>query len=233
MDLTAFWNRVDNAIAKHDLLKHPFYQAWAAGELTRQDLRYYGEQYFHHVSAFPTYLTALHARLPDSGMRRAVLANAFEEECEGLAHSDLWQRFVDGMGSADIGQAPAAIAELADLVETFRSLAQNGPVAAAFGALYAYESQVPRIAAEKLDGLKRQYGADDRTCGYFALHRTADIRHSQVWKQAINDLLAQDEECADQILAGITAASAALWTALDGIDAGRPGHTGACAACRN
>ena len=89
-----FWNLVDQEIARYDLLKHPFYQAWSAGELTTQDLKFYAEQYYHHVSKFPTYLTSLHSRLPEGAMRRAVLANAYEEECEACPHSELWLRFV-------------------------------------------------------------------------------------------------------------------------------------------
>jgi len=46
-------------------------------------------------------------------------------------------------------------------------------------AFYAYESQIPRISGEKACGLLRHYGADARTCGYFALHTYADVRHSE------------------------------------------------------
>src|ERR1700675_1490580 len=147
MKISAFWNQVDHVIAKCDLLKHPFYQAWSAGELTTQDLKFYAEQYYHQVSNFPTYLTSLHSRLPEGAMRRDVLANAYEEECAGVGstwspqeygcpHSELWLRFVEGMGgnAADpAGKTP--IPEVSDLVNAFRSLAQEAPVAAAFGAL--------------------------------------------------------------------------------------------------
>ena len=98
MEIAAFWNQVDQEIAKYDLLQHPFYQAWSAGELTSRDLKFYGEQYYHQVSQFPTYLTSLHARLPEGAMRRDVLANAFDEECAATPHSELWLRFVEGMG---------------------------------------------------------------------------------------------------------------------------------------
>src|ERR1700681_1113120 len=136
MEISVFWNQVDQEIAKYDLLKHPFYQAWSAGELTTHDLRFYAEQYYHQVSAFPTYLTSLHSRLPEGAMRRDVLANAYQEECEACPHSELWLRFVEGMGGngTDIARK-TPIPEVNDLVETFRALAQDAPVAAAFGAL--------------------------------------------------------------------------------------------------
>lgn len=221
MKISEFWNQVDQEIARYDLLKHPFYQAWSAGELTAQDLRFYGEQYSHQVSAFPTYLTALHSRLPEGAMRRDLLANAYEEECEGSSHSELWLRFVEGMGgnAAEMAQK-VPIPEVRHLVETFRTLATEAPVAAAFGALFAYESQVPRIASEKLNGLKQHYCADDRTCAYFALHRVADIHHSNVWRKIISALVEQDERHAEEALQGVSRAARALWTALDGIERG-------------
>ncbi len=234
MELSAFWQRADREIAKYDLLKHPFYQAWTAGELTKEDLKFYAEQYFHQVSRFPTYLTSLHSRLPEGPMRREVLANAYEEECEGIAHSDLWLRFAEGMGGvASHLYEKTAISEVSDLVKTFHALAKESPMASAFGALFAYESQVPKIAAEKRKGLIQHYGADDRTRSYFTLHEKADIHHAGVWRKIISALVEQDDRHAAEALEGISLAARALWTALDGIERERPNlnaHSRAVAA---
>jgi pyrroloquinoline-quinone synthase len=232
MEVSAFWQRADLEIATYDLLKHPFYQAWTAGELTKEDLRFYADQYYHQVSEFPAYLTSLHSRLPEGAMRRDVLANAYEEECDGLAHSELWLRFAEGMGGGEPNRRDRTpIPEVRDLVKTFRALAEEGPVASAFGALFAYESQVPKIAAEKRNGLKQHYGADDRTCSYFTLHEKADIHHSGVWRKIISTLVEQDDRHAAEALDGMSRAAQALWTALDGIERERPDRkTASCAS---
>ncbi|MES2391764.1 MAG: TENA/THI-4 protein, partial [Acidobacteriota bacterium] len=65
-----FWTALEARTARYNLLQHPFYQAWSKGELTRTDLREYAAEYWHHVSAFPTYLSALHSSLPDGELRR-------------------------------------------------------------------------------------------------------------------------------------------------------------------
>src|ERR1700751_3059000 len=99
-----FLSRLDDCIHNYDLLCHPFYKAWSAGELTRQDLREYAENYYHHVEAFPMYLAELGIRLDEGELRRAVLANMTDEkggEAFGKsekAHSELWLDFVEGMG---------------------------------------------------------------------------------------------------------------------------------------
>lgn len=225
MEISAFWQKAGQEIAKYDLLKHPFYRAWTAGELTKEDLKFYAEQYYHQVSEFPAYLTALHSRLPEGATRRDVLANAYEEECCGVAHSELWLRFAEGMGRIESNLAEKTpIHEVSELVRIFRTLAKEAPVASAFGALFAYESQVPKIAAEKRNGLEKHYGADDRTCSYFKLHETADIRHASVWRKIISALVVEDDRHAAEALEGISRAAFALWTALDGIERDRPNH---------
>jgi pyrroloquinoline-quinone synthase len=236
MEVSAFWRKASEDIAKYDLLKHPFYQAWSAGELSKEDLKFYAEQYYHQVSQFPAYLTSLHSRLPEGPVRRDVLTNAYEEECDGIAHSDLWLRFADGMGSAASSLTEKTpIPEVSDLLKTFRALATEAPVASAIGALFAYESQVPKIATEKRNGLQRHYGADDRTCSYFTLHEKTDVHHASVWRKIISALVEQDDRHALEALEGISRAARALWVALDGIERDRPNHkvTGCVAASMN
>jgi pyrroloquinoline-quinone synthase len=101
-----FFQQLDARIAKYDLLRHPFYQAWAAGELTREDLQEYACEYYHHVEAFPTYLAELGIRLEEGELRRAVLANMSDEKGgedvygePSPAHSELWLDFVRPRGS--------------------------------------------------------------------------------------------------------------------------------------
>ena len=72
MNTQQFIEQLDARIAKYDLLCHPFYKAWAAGELTKADLREYAQDYYHHVESFPTYLAELGMRLEEGETRRAV-----------------------------------------------------------------------------------------------------------------------------------------------------------------
>lgn len=56
-------NRIDRLIEERHLLKHPFYQAWNAGELSIESLLEYSCQYYAQVKAFPLYLGAVYARI--------------------------------------------------------------------------------------------------------------------------------------------------------------------------
>jgi pyrroloquinoline-quinone synthase len=218
-DHTSFWNELDAKIAAHDLLCHPFYQAWSAGELTRAELREYAADYYHHVAAFPTYLSSLHSRLEDGELRREVLRNLADEEIEGTAHSDLWLRFVEGMGGdAQSVRERTPVREVKELIATFKQVAANGSRAEALATFYAYESQVPRVAKAKAEGLEKLYGADAKTCSYFKLHQTADIHHSQVWRDCLDVELAAHPEGRAAAVAAADNAAQALWHALDGIE---------------
>jgi pyrroloquinoline-quinone synthase len=75
-----FFEQLDARVANFDLLCHPFYKAWSAGELSREDLREYAQDYYHQVHAFPTYLAELAIRLDEGELRRAVLANMADEK---------------------------------------------------------------------------------------------------------------------------------------------------------
>jgi pyrroloquinoline-quinone synthase len=85
MNTAEFFKQLDARIGKYDLLCHPFYQAWSEGQLTRNDLREYAQDYYHHVDAFPSYLAELGMRLEESELRRAVLANMCDEKGGSVA----------------------------------------------------------------------------------------------------------------------------------------------------
>lgn len=223
MTFAQFSEQLEARIAKHDLLCHPFYKAWAAGELTRDELRAYAAEYYPQVAAFPGHLQRLALRTLDGELRGALLMNRADEMGAdypgGRPHEELWLDFAAGMGAArDEVRGQKPLPEVAELIAHFRRVAHEGSPAEALAAFYAYESQVPRVAKEKARGLSELYGADAHTCGYFTLHQTADVHHAQVWKQQLERELAANPEAEAAALEAAEAAAQALWRALDGIE---------------
>jgi len=228
MNTTEFFQQLDTRISKYDLLCHPFYKAWSAGRLTREDLREYAQDYYHHVEAFPSYLAALGLRLEDGELRRAVLANMCDEKgvegrkgTNGVPHADLWLDFAEGMGSSRNLEWHSPVPEIRQLIRYFNRVAGEGLPEEALAAFYAYESQVPRIATEKEQRLREMYGADDKTCGYFSLHAEADVHHARVWRGLLEKRIAAHPEAADAALDAAENAARMLWQALDGINSRR------------
>ena len=234
MTTEQFFEQLEARIAKYDLLCHPFYKAWSAGELTREDLRAYACDYYHHVEAFPGYLAELGIRLDESELRRAVLANLADEKGmadelgkASKAHSEMWLDFAQSMGARRDLRGHIAVPEITQLTAFFHRVASEGTPEEALAAFYAYESQVPRVAKEKARGLQEMYGADEHATSYFALHTTADVFHSQVWRQQLGKQLESNPPMAEKALAAGENAAKALWRALDGIEARRMGKVAA------
>ncbi len=206
--------KIDAAIAEKSLLKHPFYQDWQMGKLSREDLQLYAAQYYRHVEAFPKHLRVLAART-EGPIRDIILENLAEEENPSRSHPKLWRDFAAtlGVNEEDITACPA-LPGTQTVVETFREIVGDRPVAEAVAALYAYEAQVPEICTTKIDGLQKFYGIKSpKGLAYFTVHEEADKVHRAAWHGWLEEH-ADDEE---EILATTNQALEALWGALDAV----------------
>jgi pyrroloquinoline-quinone synthase len=207
--------KIDAAIAEKNLLKHPFYQDWQMGKLSREELQLYAAQYYRHVEAFPKHLRVLAART-EGPIREIILENLAEEENPSRPHPKLWRDFAANLGvnEEDITCCPSLPGTQA-VVEKFREIVGDRPVAEAVAALYAYEAQVPEIATTKIDGLKKFYGMNSpKALAYFAVHEEADKAHREAWRGWLEEHAEGNEE---EILATTNEALDALWGALDAV----------------
>ncbi|MGH7982207.1 MAG: iron-containing redox enzyme family protein, partial [Candidatus Udaeobacter sp.] len=119
--MKTYLDKVDDDIAAEHLLKHPFYLAWTRGELKTEALRDYARQYYHHVAAFPTYLSAVHANCEDQYTRKQLLANLIDEEAGSPNHPELWLKFAEGLGVSEVdARNTTREPETKNLIDTFR-----------------------------------------------------------------------------------------------------------------
>ena len=216
--MNAFITAIDDQIARRKLLLHPFYQRWTAGTLSRETLADYATQYYHHVAAFPTYLSAVHANTTELETRRQILDNLIEEEAGSPNHPELWLQFAEGVGVAREDARHAALwQETRNLIGTFRSVCRDGSTAQGLAALYAYESQIPAVAESKIDGLRRHYGIDGpRALAYFEVHIQADQEHSKVERDLLERYV--NETNAPAVMQSVERVLEALWEMLSGVE---------------
>jgi pyrroloquinoline-quinone synthase len=210
-------DNIDNDIAEKHLLKHPFYLAWARGELSKEALTDYSQQYYHHVAAFPTYLSAVHANCDDQRTRKELLNNLIDEEAGSPNHPELWKKFAGGLGVeeaelAQTGKQP----ETENLINTFRSVCKQRSTAEGLAALYAYESQIPSICESKIDGLKKHYGfTKPDHYQYFTVHIEADRAHSAAEREMLGRYLGVHNF--DSVKVSVNRVLDALWDMLSGV----------------
>ena len=208
-------SRLDEQVSRRHLLQHPFYQDWQAGRLDRGALQLYAAQYYRHVEAFSKHLRALAARA-EGGLRTLIEENLAEEENPRCPHPQLWRDFATAVGvTADELDHSVPLPGTKALVDTYHKICAERPLAEAVAALYVYETQVPEIATQKIEGLRRFYGVTDaKGLAYFAVHEEADQRHRAAWRGWL-------EQNASGSAEGVSRTSEealqALWGALDAV----------------
>ena len=192
MDL---FEQVDVARERWNVLRHPFYVRWEAGELSREELAFYAGEYRHAVVALAEAATA---------------SGDVEHAEEEAAHVDLWDDFARALDAPLDREPLPSTAACADAWAP-------GDRLEALAVLYAVESAQPAISATKLRGLVDHYdfAEDDSAARYFALHAERDVEHAQSARAAL-------EEAAPADMASLaTAAERALeanWRLLDGVE---------------
>jgi len=206
---------LDALIEQHHLLKHPFYQAWTEGRLSKESLQLYAEQYYQHVRAFPENLEQLAGRA--KGPVAELINENLAEELDPVApHPMLWRQFAESLGVSEATLAAARpLPGIAALLDTFDEVSSQGTMAQAVAAFYSYEAQVPEIATQKISGLRRFYDiTEPRALAYFAVHEEADVRHRAAWRSWLTDQKTEDNF---EVLCAAERSLKALWGALDAV----------------
>ena len=189
------FDRLDAVRSRWNVLEHPFYVRWSAGELTPEELSFYAGEYRHAVVA----------------LADAAGAAGADHAQEERAHIELWDRFAAAVGATD---AVDPLPETRECIEAWTAArdALEGLV-----ILYAVESGQPAISRTKLEGLVEHYGVDEGPATeYFALHAELDHEHAAHSRRLIEERL--DGADADRLVAAAERALRANWSLLDGVE---------------
>jgi len=204
------WERIEEARERWNVLRHPFYRRWSAGELSREDLARYSGQYRHAVRA----IAAASEAAADAAPERPELRRHAVEERDHVA---LWDGFVEAAGGS-VADLPTPETE-----ECMRAWSQSRAVTARgddllarLVRLYAIESGQPAISRIKRQGLVGCYGfTDGPGTAYFRLHERRDAEHAAEARGLIEELAAEGDQ--DELAAAAEATLRANWRLLDGV----------------
>lgn len=188
-----FKQALDSKISQFNLLNHPFYQAWSAGELPVEALKCYAREYGAFISTLP------------KGWETLNDAETAEEETE---HIEMWEDFADAL---DTEISDAKIPQVKSLLDTAEILFSDSETA--LGALYAFEAQQPETAKSKLAGLKEFYQLPEKVEPYFVTHSHNEHEAEKILER-LGALPTDSQKNAVQACEQM---SSALWDALTGI----------------
>ena len=172
--------KIDEMIEEKSLLKHPFYQSWSDGKLTKESLAGYSKEYFQLVKAVPSFMAPIIEKAPDN-----VISELIENQQEESDHIKPWIAFAGELGIPEdeltsysgLPKTIKAVSDLNELMTTYEGGAS---------AMYSFEKEIPKISQTKLDGLAEFYGmSSHEATEYFKLHTEADIRHAASWRNIL------------------------------------------------
>ena len=197
------FDRIERSRNRWNVLRHPFYQRWTAGELTGEELARYSGQYRHAVEAIATLSDAAAEAAPE---RSELRRHAAEE----LGHVRLWDGFVEA-SEGRVGDAPTPETE-----ECVRAWTAQDDLLGYLIRLYAVESGQPEISRTKREGLLDRYGFEDGPgTAYFRVHETRDTEHAAEVRELVAELAGDDD--ADRLVDAAERAFRANWRLLDGV----------------
>lgn len=200
---TSVWERIEQSRKRWDVLRHPFYQRWSAGELSAEELARYSGQYRHAVEAIATMSEFAADAAPEHEELRRHAA-------EEIDHVRVWDGFVDAAGGVASDQPTP---ETAECVSAWTA---RDDLLSTLARLYAIESGQPEISRTKREGLLKRYDFEDAAgTAYFRIHESRDAEHAAEARSLISELASPDDD--DRVVAAAESAFRANWRLLDGV----------------
>jgi pyrroloquinoline-quinone synthase len=213
MDILA---RLDRTRSACNVLEHPFYERWSAGELSAGELACYAGEYRHAVLAL-------------AGASQAAAAKAGPEHAAGLqrhaeeeeAHVELWDEFARAAG---MREAPAGNGPLDETRACVQAWTAGEDLLEHLAVLYAIEAGQPEVSRTKLEGLTEHYGysAEGPAVEYFRVHEERDVEHARAAGELIEELLGECDDAdarAERMVARAGTALRGNWELLSGVEA--------------
>lgn len=154
---------------KFRLLDHPFYQSWTKGEVTEEQLSKYHKSYSEFIELMPQYWHKINKAFNQNS------AEAFAVVEDENSHIPLWADWSHKLPVTN------DYPRMSELIDTMNKMTPSQLL----GAIQAFETQQPEVAATKKAGLLEFYGFQENETKYFDEHMKEEehINYGQKLKE--------------------------------------------------
>jgi pyrroloquinoline-quinone synthase len=217
MIATDFRTEMMDTVRRRHGERHPLTEAWARGELTREQLGRAAVEQYHYTYDVWRFIGRIVANCPIAAVRANELANLAEEEDPVEPHNQQLLDFIAacGLDPQTAIQTPPLPTTLAHR-DWLRLLCDDRTWQEAVGGFHiAMEWQLAGICTRLAPALRDHYGFEPRAIRYFVTHMGADEEHGSLALDAVEKYT--PPELRPKVLAAIEEATMRRWFFFDGI----------------
>lgn len=189
---------LEEEIATHPAVHHPFLRRFAEGRPTLQQIRTFGLQHYQLVKIFTTYMTNLLPRLPDPDAAerfRTVFDDEFGQHTIFNSHPAMYRTFLKtlGLDDAEWGRV-SLLPETSGFIDYHLELTRSGHFLGALGAIGpGHEYSIPTMFTYLVEGLRASGLVSEDALAYFTLHIIEDKEHAKIFNQLIVRYMGDEE----------------------------------------
>ena len=193
---------------KYHTRNHPFFDDWAAGKLTLEQMGRYMAQHYFLVQEILRPYGLIYARGPFD-VQAFIIENLAEEQGligddhagPGKNHNQILLRWTEacGLSVADVTRQTRPVPHLRALLDYQWRLAYKEPWQVWLASQACLESQQVGIQERTLPALQKYYGfgAGNERIEWFEEHLTADQEHGRRFFQLLNKHVKDDQLAAE------------------------------------
>lgn len=176
--ITTFRQQMLDVVEDRHCKRHPLTDAWAKGELSREQMGRWAIEHWHYTHDLHTFFGRILANCDQQEGRVMELDNLADEQNEDDPHNRQLLDFIDACGlDASLIERPPlpttqALRDWLLLLCEKRSWQE-----AAAGFHVGMEAQLAAICDRLVPALRDHYALDARSIRFFVTHQTADLEH--------------------------------------------------------
>ena len=166
-------------VEKRHCKRHPLTDAWASGQLTKEQLGRWAVEHFYYTHDLHTFFGRILANCGEQEGRDMELDNLADEQNPADPHNRQLRDFIDACGlKSETLIGLTALPTTQALRDWLLLLCEKRSWQEAAGGFHVgMEAQLAPICDRLVPALRDFYHFDEHTIRFFVTHQTADLEH--------------------------------------------------------